>query len=256
MLLLQSEETRLRLTTAKTTFVGAACLSMFWLAVGPGLVVAEPPPEPDTAQEIEDHRKEAADHAAQAKEHAAEAIKHQREEVRVKLKELREVAREQRDVMREEIEQARVTARESLHQAGQQLKAAGQAAHEQMRGAREAVHESLLAGKAELKGAGVKLNQEFAVLRERAQEARARVWAQWRAKLRSREAIDARIQREFEKHARREAKFTRIETVAREAKDNDALDRAARLRARESERHETRMRRLTDAATQAPGAQP
>lgn len=241
-------------TTAKKLRMRAAGLTLVWLAAAPAL--AEPPPEPDTAQEIEDHRKEAADHAAQAKQHAAEAVKHQREEVRAKLKELREAAREQRDVMREELKHARVTARENLQQAGQQLKAAGQAAHEHMKGAREAVHDSLLAGKAELKVAGEKLNQEFAVLRERAEEARARVWAQWRAKLRSREAIDARIQREFEKHARREAKFQRIETVAREEHDAEALDRVARLRAREAERHDKRMRRLTEAEAQAPKAQP
>lgn len=231
-------------------------LVVLWLSGVPASAGAEPPPEPDTAQAIEDHRKEASDHAAQAKEHAAEAIKHRREEVRGKLKELRDNAAEQREVMREELKEARVNAREHLEQAGQQLKAAGQAAQEHMKGAREAVHDSLLAGKTELKAAGEKLNQEFAVLRERAEEARVRVWAQWRAKLRSREAIDARIQREFEKHARREAKFQRIETVAREAKDDQALDRVARLRARETERHEKRMRKLTDQPVNAPGVQP
>jgi hypothetical protein len=92
---------------------------------------------------------------------------------------------------------------------------------------------------------GQKLNREFAELRVRAEETRASVWAQWRAKLRSPEAIDARISREFEKHARREAKLQRIESVSRAAADSAALDRVARLRARETDRHEKRMHKLT-----------
>jgi hypothetical protein len=166
--------------------------------------------------------------------------------VRAKLGELRESARAQRDVVREELKQARGSAREQFLEARQQLKTVGQAAHEQLKGARDALHDGLLSSRSELKVAGEKLNQEFAILRERANQARARVWAQWKAKLRSREAIDARIQREFEKHARRDAKLQRIESVARNEGDNEALDRVARLRAQETDRHEQRMHKLTD----------
>lgn len=220
-------------------------VATLWLAATSGAARAEPPPEPNTAGEIEDHRGEASEHAEQAREHAAEAMKHSREEVRAKLNGLRDSAREKREVVREELKQARVTAREHFLEARDQLKAVGLTAHEQLKGARESLHEGLLAGKAELEVTGEKLNREFAELRERAEHTRASVWAQWRAKLRSPEAIDARIQREFEKHARREAKLQRIESVARDSSDNGALDRAARLRARETDRHEQRMQKLT-----------
>jgi len=220
-------------------------VAILWLAATSGAVQAEPPPEPDSAREIEQRRGEVSDHAKQAREHAAEAMKHSREEARAKLSDLRDSAREKREVVREELKQARVTAREHFLEARDQLKAVGSSAHEQLKGARESLREGLLAGKTELAITGEKLNREFAELRERAEFTRARVWAQWRAKLRSPEAIDARIQREFEKNARREAKLQRIESVARDSNDNAALDRVARLRAREAGRHEQRMQKLT-----------
>ena len=220
-------------------------VAMFWVAAHGGAALAEPPPEPDTAGEIEDHRGEASEHAAQAREHAAEAMKHSREEVRAKMKGLRDSAREKREVVREELEQARVAAREHFREAREQLRAAGFSAGEQLKGARDSLREGMQAGKAELKVTGEKLNREFAELRARAEQTRTSVWAQWRAKLRSPEAIDARIQREFEKHARREAKLQRIESVARDSGDQASLERVARLRARETDRHEKRMQRLT-----------
>jgi hypothetical protein len=229
-------------TSNKHCVIGVA---IFWLAATAGGALAEPPPEPDSARELESRRGEAAEHAAQARDHAVEAMKQSREEVRAKLHDLRDSTREKREVVREELEQARATAREHFQQAREQLKAAGLSAHEQLKGARESLREGLQAGKAELAVTGEKLNREFAELRARAEQTRASVWAQWRAKLRSPEAIDARIQREFEKHARREAKLQRIESVARDSGDNAALDRVARLRAREAERHEKRMGKLT-----------
>lgn len=231
-------------------------VAILWLAAVSGVVQAEPPPEPDSAREIEDRRGEVSDHAKQAREHAAEAMKHSREEARAKLSDLRDSAREKREVVREELKQARVTAREHFLEARDQLKAAGLSAHEQLKGARESLREGLLAGKAELAVTGEKLNREFAELRERAEHTRASVWAQWRAKLRSPEAIDARIQREFEKNARREAKLQRIESVARESNDSAALDRVARLRAREASRHEQRMQKLTADQAASRKAQP
>lgn len=222
--------------------LGAAALGLAALS---GAASAEPPPEPDAKGDIEAHREEAGEHAKQAREHAAEAMKHSREEARAKLNDLRESAREKREAVREEMQEARATAREHFQAAREQLKAAGSTAREQLKGARETLREGLLAGKAELKVAGEKLKRELGELRERAEQTRKEVWVQWRAKLRSPEAIDARMQREFEKHARREAKLRRIESVAREASDDAALDRVARLRARETERHEKRMQRLT-----------
>jgi hypothetical protein len=231
-------------------------VAMLWLAATSGAAQAEPPPEPDSAREIEERRGEVADHAKQAREHAAEAMKHSREEARAKLSDLRDSAREKREVVREELKQARVTAREHFLEARDQLKAVGLSAHEQLKGARESLREGLIAGKAELAVTGEKLNREFAELRERAEQTRASVWAQWRAKLRSPEAIDARIQREFEKNARREAKLQRIESVARESNDSAALDRVARLRAREASRHEQRMQKLTADQAASRKAQP
>jgi len=232
------------------------CVAIVWLAAHGGAALAEPPPEPDAAGEIKDHRGEASEHAAQARAHAAEAMKHSREDVRAKFKDLRDTARVKREVVRAELKQARANAREHFSEARQQLHAAGSSAHEQLKAARDSLRKGLLAGKAELKVTGEQLNREFAELRARAEETRASVWAQWRAKLRSPEAIDARMQRELEKHARREAKLRRIEAVARDSSDTGALDRVARLRARETERHETRMQRLTADRAASGKAQP
>lgn len=240
-------------TSNRHSALGVAIL---WFAATSGAAQAEPPPGPDSAREIEERRGEVSDHAKQAREHAAEAMKHSREEARAKLSDLRDSAREKREVVREELKQARVTAREHFLEARDQLKAVGLSAQEQLKGARESLREGLIAGKAELAVTGEKLNREFAELRERAEQTRASVWAQWRAKLRSPEAIDARIQREFEKNARREAKLQRIESVARESNDSAALDRVARLRAREAGRHEQRMQKLTADQAASRGSQP
>jgi hypothetical protein len=225
----------------------AVALMVLWLA-GAQLSTAraESPDTADTVHDMKERRQTASAHAEQAREHAGEAMRLHRDDVRAKVKELRESAREHGAIVRDELKQVGSVAREQFRELGQQLKAAGLEAREHTKEARESLHEGLEAGKAELKGAGEKLSQEFAVLRQRAEEARLRVWGKWKAKLRSPEAIDARMQHELDKHARREAKLRRIESVARESHDDAALDRVARLRAKESDRHEARMQKLTD----------
>jgi hypothetical protein len=84
-----------------------------------------------------------------------------------------------------------------------------------------------------------------ATVRERAEQARERAWSRWKAKLKSHDAIDPRIRRELEKHARREAKLQRLGSLAKQAGDAQALDRLAKLQTLEAALHEKQMQTLT-----------
>jgi hypothetical protein len=120
------------------------------------------------------------------------------------------------------------------------------------RGARE----GLRAGQANLNVAA--RSEQSATLRERAEQARSHAWARWKAKLLTEDAIDPKVQRELEKHARREAKLQRLGALAQQAGDTQALERVAKLQALEASLHDKHMHALmakSDRAAQEP-AQP
>lgn len=122
-----------------------------------------------------------------------------------------------------------------------------------LRGARE----GLRAGQGNLNVAAQRLEQS-ATLRERAEQARSRAWTRWKAKLLTEDAIDPKVQRELEQHARREAKLQRLGALAQQAGDTQALERLAKLQALEASLHDKHMQALTaksDRSTKEP-AQP
>lgn len=125
------------------------------------------------------------------------------------------------------------------------------------RGPRSDVLEGLRASQGNLQVAAQRLEQS-ASLRERAEQARSRAWTRWKAKLLTEDAIDPRVQRELEKHARREAKLQRLGALAQQADDTQALERLAKLQALEASLHEKHMQALmakTDHVAEEP-AQP
>ena len=66
---------------------------------------------------------------------------------------------------------------------------------------------------------------------------------------------DEAIKQELRRHAERIARLERIKTVATEAKDNDTVDRATKLIAKENDRHDKWMaKHVADAQGQAGGA--
>lgn len=206
------------------------------LVATPRAALADPP----AGEDEHSHSRQAAEHARQAREHAVAAIEQHEAEVRAQMQRLREQARAQSDAVREELRDSHSAARQQLIAAGEHL--------------REAVHEGFLAGRAELKTATETLKQELKVVRERAQEARQRAWHYWKARIETRDAIDARMQAEFDKHARREAKLQRIAELAERAGDTRAVRRAQKLRAHEAARHDRRMQQLTARAADTANA--
>lgn len=107
----------------------------------------------------------------------------------------------------------------------------------------ESTREGLRVGQGNLNVATQRLEQS-ATLRERAEQARSRAWTRWKAKLLTEDAIDPRVQRELEKHARREAKLQRLGALAQQAGDTQALERLAKLQALEASLHEKHMQVL------------
>lgn len=103
--------------------------------------------------------------------------------------------------------------------------------------------EGLRAGQGNLNAATQRLEQA-ATMRERAEQARSRAWTRWKAKLLTEDAIDPKVQRELEKHARREAKLQRLGALAQQAGDKQALERLAKLQALEASLHEKHMQAL------------
>ncbi|HTU59865.1 MAG TPA: hypothetical protein VMF89_15545 [Polyangiales bacterium] len=112
------------------------------------------------------------------------------------------------------------------------------------RGQRSEMLEGLRAGQGNLNAATQRLEQA-ATLRERAEQARSRAWTRWKSKLLTEDAIDPKIQRELEKHARREAKLRRLGALAQQAGDTQALERLAKLQALEAALHDKHMQALT-----------
>lgn len=108
-----------------------------------------------------------------------------------------------------------------------------------LRGARE----GLRAGQGNLNVAAQRL-EASATLRERAEQARSHAWARWKAKLLTEDAIEPKVQRELEKHARREAKLRRLGALAEQAGDTQALERVAKLQALEASLHDKHMHTL------------
>ncbi len=111
------------------------------------------------------------------------------------------------------------------------------------RGQRSDMLEGLRAGQGNLNAATQRLEQA-ATMRERAEQARSRAWTRWKAKLLTEDAIDPKVQRELEKHARREAKLQRLGALAQQAGDKQALERLAKLQALEASLHDKRMQAL------------
>jgi hypothetical protein len=111
------------------------------------------------------------------------------------------------------------------------------------RGQRSDMLEGLRAGQGNLNAATQRLEQA-ASLRERAEQARSHAWTRWKAKLLTEGAIDPQVQRELEKHARREAKLQRLGALAQQAGDTQALQRLAKLQALEASLHENHMQAL------------
>jgi hypothetical protein len=94
------------------------------------------------------------------------------------------------------------------------------------------------------------LEQQLTALHARAEEARERVWKQWQSMV---DVSTADAQRELAKHALREAKLLRIQTLAQETGDADALEPVRKLLAMESRRSDKRMHALIeDSAPPAP----
>jgi|GEM_PF-3650120 len=114
----------------------------------------------------------------------------------------------------------------------------------------QGAREGLRAGQGNLSVAAQRLEQA-ATLRERVEQARLRAWTRWKSKLLTEDAIDSKIQRELEKHARREAKLQRLGALAEQAGDTQALERLAKLQALEASLHDKHMQALMTKSARA-----
>ena len=109
----------------------------------------------------------------------------------------------------------------------------------QLRAAQGALHQGLHAEAIEDSS-----ERELAALQARADEAREQIWKQWQRMVGTRNVSEADAHREFEKHALREAKLLRIETLAQESGDSEALERVHKLLELETQRNGKRMQQL------------